>query len=239
MHPKELQARFLQYGRFGNLRYWWVAGLLAVQISPHGISSCSLRGSESYGEVWLGSDVTVRLRAVKTVRRDTFKSDADYEREFTGIRRYGEVAEGGPGLIGLHHVGRDDEVGVFHYVMDLADAADGTGEVDAETYKPRTLSHELEQHGRLPIAECLALGRTLAGALEYLHSHGIVHRDIKPSNIVYVKGEPCLADIGLVTNIRDASTLGYIPPEGPGKPAAELPEAARQPKEARALSGLN
>jgi serine/threonine protein kinase len=101
----------------------------------------------------------------------------------------------------------------------------------------------------------------LAEALEYLHSHGLVHRDIKPSNIVYVKGEPCLADIGLVTNIRDASTLGYIPPEGPGKPAAdiynlgkvlyeaatgldsqqfpELPEAARQPKEARALSGLN
>lgn len=101
----------------------------------------------------------------------------------------------------------------------------------------------------------------MAEALEYLHSHGLVHRDIKPSNIVYVKGEPCLADIGLVTNVRDASTLGYIPPEGPGKPAAdiynlgkvlyeaatgldsqqfpELPEAARQPKEARALSGLN
>jgi hypothetical protein len=115
-------------------------------------------GSESYGEVWLGSDVTVRLRAVKTVRRDTFKTDADYEREFTGIRRYGEVAEGGPGLIGLHHVGSDDEAGVFHYVMDLADAADGTGEVDAETYKPRTLSHELEQHGRLPIAECASAG---------------------------------------------------------------------------------
>jgi len=62
----------------------------------------------------------------------------------------------------------------------------------------------------------------LAEALEYLHSHGLVHRDIKPSNIVYVKGEPCLADIGLVTNIRDASTLGYIPPEGPGKPAADI-----------------
>src|SRR5262249_50287334 len=56
--------------------------------------------------------------------------------------------------------------------------------------------------------------------------HGLVHRDIKPSNIVFVKGMPKLADIGLVTSV-DATrsfvgTDGYIPPEGPGTPRGDL-----------------
>src|SRR5262249_16280081 len=41
-----------------------------------------------------------------------------------------------------------------------------------------------------------------------------------------VAGEPKLADIGLVTAIDDArslvGTVGYIPPEGPGTPQADL-----------------
>ena len=62
--------------------------------------------------------------------------------------------------------------------------------------------------------------------MDHLHSHGLVHRDIKPSNIIFVKGVPKLADIGLVTSV-DATrsfvgTDGYIPPEGPGTPQADL-----------------
>jgi serine/threonine protein kinase len=53
-----------------------------------------------------------------------------------------------------------------------------------------------------------------------------VHRDIKPANIVYVGGVPKLADIGLVTDASDACSIvgteGYIPPEGPGSPQADL-----------------
>ena len=63
-------------------------------------------------------------------------------------------------------------------------------------------------------------------ALGHLHAHSLVHRDIKPSNIIYIDGQPRLADIGLVTG-TDATqslvgTLGYIPREGPGKPNADL-----------------
>lgn len=69
-------------------------------------------------------------------------------------------------------------------------------------------------------------GERLTGALDHLHSHGLVHRDIKPSNIIFVNGRPKLADIGLVTSV-DATrsfvgTEGYIPPEGPGTPPADL-----------------
>ena len=53
-----------------------------------------------------------------------------------------------------------------------------------------------------------------------------MHRDIKPSNIIFVGGVPKLADIGLVTDV-DATrsfvgTEGYLPPEGPGTPQADI-----------------
>jgi len=59
-----------------------------------------------------------------------------------------------------------------------------------------------------------------------LHQNGLVHRDIKPSNVIFVDGESKLADIGLATAIDEAhsmvDTVGYIPPEGPGAPQADL-----------------
>jgi len=96
----------------------------------------------------------------------------------------------------------------------------------SDFYTPRTLRDDLKQRGALPLAECLTIGAKLASALEHLHAQGLVHRDIKPSNIIFVRGEPKLADIGLVTNIDDAhsmvGTVGYIPPEGPGAAQADI-----------------
>ena len=68
----------------------------------------------------------------------------------------------------------------------------------------------------------------LTAALEFLHQQQLIHRDIKPANIIFVKGVPKFADIGLVTDIAGTGgvsylgTKGYIAPEGPGTPAADL-----------------
>jgi serine/threonine protein kinase len=51
------------------------------------------------------------------------------------------------------------------------------------------------------------------------------HRDIKPSNIIFIEGVPKLADIGLVAASGQQSfvgTEGYVPPEGPGTPRADV-----------------
>ncbi|GAA5858200.1 hypothetical protein JCM8547_005688 [Rhodosporidiobolus lusitaniae] len=77
---------------------------------------------------------------------------------------------------------------------------------------------------------------TVMGAVEYLHSHGIVHRDIKPENLLYrskdEESDLLLADFGLSKVMDDqqfsaltttCGTPGYMAPEifkklGHGKP---------------------
>ena len=67
----------------------------------------------------------------------------------------------------------------------------------------------------------------LAQPFDADHPHaGLIHRDIKPSNIIFVNGIPKLADIGLVAEQSEAKsfvgTEGFIPPEGPGTPRADI-----------------
>ncbi len=96
----------------------------------------------------------------------------------------------------------------------------------AASYVPDSLREELRCHGRLPAERAIDIGLALASALAHLHKHGLVHRDVKPSNIIFVQGTPKLADIGLVTDVGDSQSLvgteGYLPPEGPGTPQADI-----------------
>lgn len=113
----------------------------------------------------------------------------------------------------------------------------GNSPIHPESYTPKTLRSLLHSPAhfptrspphtcRLPVTECLAIGQALASALAYMHANGLIHRDVKPSNIIFVNGVPKLADIGLVADISEArsfaGTIGFIPPEGPGKPQADL-----------------
>lgn len=188
-------------------------------------------GRGSYGEVWLAFNIMGTPRAVKVVRRDAFETPAPYEREFAGIRRFEPVSRSSGGLVQVLHVGRDDRAGFFYYVMELADPVNplttaGDSEEFARDYEPRTLRSDLRRSGRLPVADCVEAGLSIAEGLTRLHAAGLVHRDVKPSNIIFVSGRARLADIGLVGEVREGSTLvgttGYIPPEGPGSPRGDL-----------------
>src|SRR2546427_3073747 len=97
---------------------------------------------------------------------------------------------------------------------------------NSDLYIPHTLKLDLYRRGRLSADECIRIGLALTTALEHLHGHGLVHRDVKPSNIIFVGGVPKLADIGLVASM-DATmsfvgTSGFLPPEGPGTPQADI-----------------
>jgi WD40 repeat protein len=166
-------------------------------------------GEGAYGEVWLArSKATGRYRAVKIVYRARFTNEEPYETEFSGVRRFEEVSREHEGFVDILHVSRDDEAQYFAYVMELADDRDGGPPIDPAAYMPRTLARELEARGRLDPAECVKVGVALASALADLHRRSLVHRDVKPSNIVFVRGAPKLADVGLVTEIKSqAGTL--------------------------------
>jgi serine/threonine protein kinase len=117
---------------------------------------------------------------------------------------------------------------MFYYIMEAADDQKDNQAIVPEQYLPKSLATELHQRKRIPTAEALDLILHLAEALECLHQHQLIHRDIKPANIIYVRGQPKLADIDLVTDLSPAGevtqigTQGYMAPEGPGTAAADV-----------------
>lgn len=190
-------------------------------------------GGGSYGDVWLARTAIGTWRAVKVVFRDRFAEARPYEREFRGIQMFEPLSRSNEAFMDILHIGRDDSLGYFYAVMELADDAGpgtgGTGQSGVacpEQYIPRTLARVLAVRGRLPLPECLELGITLNLGLGQLHKAGLIHRDVKPSNIIFVGGVPKLADIGLVTDMGEARSFvgaeGYIAPEGPNSPQADL-----------------
>jgi len=193
-----------------------------VEIPDHELVRLIAEGA--YGEVWLARSVMGQYRAVKIVRRDRFGSDRPFEREFSGIERFEPISRTHESQLDILHIGRHE--GYFYTVMEVADDTTCGQQIVPDNYAPHTLSSDLLERGRLPFEECLDIALALTTALDHLHDHGLVHRDIKPSNVIFVNGRPKLADIGLVARTDASMTLvgteGYLAPEGPGKPAADL-----------------
>ncbi|MBL9199045.1 MAG: protein kinase [Opitutaceae bacterium] len=183
-------------------------------------------GRGSYGDVWLARGVTGVWRAVKVVWRERFADAGPFEREFKGLKEFAEVSLGESIQLALLHVGRNDAAGFFYYVMELADDAERGRAIEPATYVPLTLAELRLRRGRIAVAEAVRFGVELARVLAGLHRRGLVHRDIKPSNVILVGGVPKLADIGLVAPADSARTFvgteGYVPPEGPGTPGADV-----------------
>jgi eukaryotic-like serine/threonine-protein kinase len=180
-------------------------------------------GRGAYGEIWLARTVTGALRAVKIVYRSTFETERAFLREFEGMSAFEPISRAHAGFINILHVGRTADY--LYYSMELADDHLAGRRIDIGSYEPRTLKTDLARHKRLSADESIRLGLSLTEALEALHGRGLTHRDIKPSNIIFIEGVPKLADIGLVAASGQQSfvgTEGYVPPEGPGTPRADV-----------------
>jgi CHASE2 domain-containing sensor protein len=190
-------------------------------------------GEGAYGKVWLAKNKTGQWRALKAVYLANFDENTDpYEREFKGISRYQPFSDKHPGLLRVDFVS-EKKSGYFYYVMELGDPLKPGWEREPSAYKPRDLAGERarSQSQRLPVSECVRIGVALTDALDFLHCQGLTHRDIKPQNIIFVNGQPKLADLGLVAEIRPpeqvktyVGTPGYMPPppEPPGTPQADI-----------------
>ena len=191
-------------------------------------------GKGAYGKVWLARNAVGQWQALKAVYRSKFGEDGSpYEREFRGIEHYKRVSDKHPGLLRIDFVSRMKAEGYFYYAMELGDAVTPGWEQAPTTYKPLDLAAVCATFGgdRVPVNDCIRLAAKICEPLHFLHSQGLTHRDIKPRNIVFVNGEPKLADVGLVTDAHRSpqevtwvGTPGYMPPdpEPPGTPQADI-----------------
>lgn len=128
------------------------------------------------------------------------------------VRRFkAEAIAGGvlhhPNIVGVHEVGSHESLP--YIVMDLVDGP--------------SLSRLLKE-GPLPVARAAAYLKTIAEAIHFAHSRGILHRDLKPSNVLIDSSDqPRVMDFGLAKNLATDSSLtatgavqgspSYMPPE--------------------------
>ena len=83
------------------------------------------------------------------------------------------------------------------------DEADGKRFLVLELVEGPTLADRLAS-GRLPVEECLDIGRQIAEALEVAHEKGIIHRDLKPANVkVTADGDVKVLDFGLAKALTE------------------------------------
>ncbi|MFT3754727.1 MAG: serine/threonine-protein kinase [Pseudoxanthomonas sp.] len=122
-----------------------------------------------------------------------------------------------PGIVTIFEMGETD--GLIHYAMQL---------VRGESLAMRLR----ERGGILPPHEAAVLVRSVAEAVAYAHSLGVLHLDLKPANVLIDAdtGRPLVADFGLARRIEPsilpdvdviAGTPGYMAPEQ-AQPGAAL-----------------
>jgi len=179
-------------------------------------------GEGGFGEVWLVQSAIGQWQALKVVYRDKFREERHYHFEFEGIEKYKPVSEKHPGLLRVELISRKRPEGYYFYVMELGDSLVPGWETAPGLYQADNLAsrcHLSPQH-RLIVREVIRIGIVLAEALHCLHESGLTHRDVKPQNVIFVNGQPKLADVGLVTHARTGETMttqvgtpGYMPPD--------------------------
>jgi CHASE2 domain-containing sensor protein len=235
----------------GQLPFAWLCSLPRLERTPVQVGAASADaaaievfhtpdytrfrklGEGTFGEVWLVQSAIGQWQALKVVYRKSFEEERHYNYEFEGIQKYKPVSEKHQGLLRLELISRKRPEGYYYYVMELGDSLIPGWEEDPDMYEADTLSsrRQLAANHRLKVRECARICAVLAEALDCLHANGLTHRDVKPQNVIFVNGQPKLADVGLVTHTRTADTVttqvgtpGYMPPdpEQPGTVQADI-----------------
>ena len=131
-------------------------------------------GRGAMGVVYLGKDPTIqRFVAIKTMRLDEIDREEDLkefrDRFFREAESTGRLSH--PNIVTVYDAGEQD--GLAYIAMEYLE---GT-----------LLNCYCQKSTILPAKQSLQIVATVAEALDYAHSQGVVHRDVKPANIMILK----------------------------------------------------
>jgi len=172
-----------------------------------------LLGSGAMGCVYLAEDPRIKRKvAVKVVKMDTMRSDADRQEYMLRFQREAEISGllNHPGIVAIYDVG-ESALGPF---------------LAMEFVPGEPLDHIIKSGAPFAIKDKLRIAAGVADALDHAHAAGIVHRDVKPGNVMITEaGRPKLMDFGIAKR-EDASltqTGTFL-----GTPSYASPEQIRE-----------
>jgi serine/threonine protein kinase/Tol biopolymer transport system component len=155
----------------------------------------SALGVGGMGEVYRARDTKLNRDVALKVLPASFAVDSDRLARF---RREAQT------LASLNH----PNVAAIYAI----DEVEGVQAIAMELVAGETLAERIARAkalgSALPLAECLAISRQIAEALDAAHERGIVHRDLKPANvIVTAEGVVKVLDFGLAKRVVDVETV--------------------------------
>jgi len=164
-------------------------------------------GQGGFGRVYLAHDDDLdRPVAIKVPNPERITRPEDVEAFLVEARILAKLDH--PNIVPVFDVGRTDD-GHYFVVSKVIDGSD--------------LAAKIRQ-SRLGFGESAEFIATVAEALHYAHTQGLVHRDIKPGNVLIdASGKPSLADFGLALKDEDFGRAARTA----GTPACMSPEQTR------------
>ncbi len=173
----------------------------------------SPEGEGGMATVWRAMDEQLEREVAVKILRPQFGADPGFAARFKNeARAAGSLSH--PNIVQVYDFGTDTESGDQYIVMQLVDGQD--------------LATVLRERGPLEVDEAVAIGASVADALDAAHRQGLIHRDIKPGNILLTPGGRTLVtDFGISRAVAEASmtvtgtTIGSVHYFSPEQAAGE------------------
>lgn len=149
-----------------------------------------------------------RIVALKMILSGKFADDFEVQRFYLEAEAAAKLRH--PNIVGIHDIGECE--GQHYFSMDYIE-----GKSLADLLKDQALAPK----------HAAQLLQTIAAAMHYAHTEGVVHRDLKPSNVLLdAAGMPLITDFGLAKQVQGGGgksemtmagtvvgTPSYMPPE--------------------------